>query len=162
MIKVTVTGLKELAARYDNLNARLRMEMKQANKEVGQHLEDATKRTFDYGGPGWAPLAPFTIARKGHATRLVDTGGLKGGIKHKTIGDFKGEVFPAGPGYPRIHSQFLALVHETPGTTVVTNGFGKGVFLKIPGRPFFSKTAKRERRKVARIYFDAFKRAMFI
>ena len=161
MIKVTVTGLDKLAGTFDDIAARLRQEMKVANKEVGQYLEDATKKTFDIGGPDWAPLSRYTIERKGHSKKLVDTGGLRNGIKHKVNQtEISGEVFPAGPGYPRIHSQFLALVHETRGTTVVTNGFGRGIEIRIPGRPFFFNTARRESRKVAGIYLKGVRRAL--
>lgn len=161
MIKVTVTGLDKLETMFDSIGARLRQEMKEANKEVGQHLEDETKRTFDISGPGWAPNKPSTVEKKGSSKPLIDTGGLRGGIKHKlNQTTISGEVFPAGPGYPRIHSQFLALVHDTPGTTVVTNGFGRGIEIRIPGRPFFLNTARREHKKVAAIYLKAFRRAI--
>lgn len=161
MIKITVTGLDKLDATFANIDARLRAEMKEANKEVGQYLEDQTKRTFDISGPGWAPNSPSTIEKKGSSKPLIDTGGLRGGIKHKlNQSDISGEVFPAGPGYPRIHSQFLALVHDTPGTTVVTNGFGRGIEIRIPGRPFFLNTARRERKKVAAIYLKGLRRAL--
>lgn len=162
MIKVTVTGLQGLERTFDNFAIRLRQELKESNKEVGEHLEKETKRTFEISGPGWAPNSPHTIAKKGSSKPLIDTGGLMNGIKHEITGAFKGEVFPAGPGYPRIHSQFLALVHDTPGTTVVTNGFNRGIEIRIPGRPFFLNTARREHKKVAAIYLKGLRRALGI
>ena len=39
-----------------------------------------------HGGTRWAPLAPSTIRRKGHATILVHTGGLAASLFHDVSG----------------------------------------------------------------------------
>ncbi len=47
---------------------------------IHQSFLDGEKRRFDDEGPGWAPLAPSTVARKGFATILVETGALKASL----------------------------------------------------------------------------------
>lgn len=159
MIKVTITGLDKLETMFTDISARLRQEMKEANKEVGKYLEDATKKTFKMAGPGWQELAPLTVRLKGNSRILIDTGGYNTGISHKLNQTrISGEVFPAGPGYPRIHSQFLALVHEVGAT--VKNGWGRGIQITIPARPVFLNTARREHKKVAAIYLKGLRRAL--
>lgn len=160
MIKVTATGLDQLLFRFENIAARIRLEMKAATEEVGKYLEDATKRTFDMGGPGFPKLSPVTVALKGHDTILIDSSRFKDGITHKVISDFKGEVFPGGGGHRRIGIHNLAAIHE--GGATVKNGWGKGITIRIPPRPVFLYTARRERTKVAAIYLKGIRRALGI
>lgn len=174
MIKVAVTGLKDLEARFANITARIRLEMKAANEEVGKHLEEAAKKTIDMGGPGFPPLSPMTVSFKGHDTILIDSARFRDGIKHKSW-TYHGEVFPTGSGYASNDGRHIvrgkhattyastsgvALVHERE--TTIANGFGRGITIKIPARPVFLFTARRERVKVAAIYLKGLRRALGI
>lgn len=40
--------------------------------------EEYIAHVFDLEGPGWAPLRPLTVAKKGHSRILDETGGLRG------------------------------------------------------------------------------------
>ena len=172
MIKVTVTGLDKLAATWGDIGAKLAFEMTQTNREVGEYLEEAVKKTIDMGGPGFPALSSRTVELKGHGKILIDSGRFKDGIKHK-VWAYHGEVFPTGSGYASNDGRHIvrgknattyastsgvALVHERGA--VISNGFGRGITIRIPPRPVFLTTARREHKKVAAMYLRGVRRAL--
>ncbi|AUX31929.1 MULTISPECIES: phage virion morphogenesis protein [Sorangium] len=72
-------------------------------EKPGEVLRDAIDQKFEQGGPGWPPLAPSTLDRRGGAVRqiLVDSGALRASIQMTVTGDSV-ELFPGVP-YGRKH-----------------------------------------------------------
>lgn len=54
---------------------------------LGSYMSDAIKATIDAGN--FAPLAPATVARKGHSKPLIDTGDMYGAITYRQGGGSK-------------------------------------------------------------------------
>ena len=54
-------------------------DFKPALKQIAQEvIAPSTTENFGAGGrPSWVPLAPFTIAKKGHSKILIDSGALQ-------------------------------------------------------------------------------------
>lgn len=57
-------------------------------QDVAAMLAKQADAQFDKGGPGWQPLAPSTIARKGHATILIDSGDMRKSVKWTSGSDY--------------------------------------------------------------------------
>lgn len=57
-------------------------------QDVAAMLASQADAQFDKGGPGWAPLAPSTIARKGSSLILVDSGAMRKSIKGTSGSDY--------------------------------------------------------------------------
>jgi hypothetical protein len=73
IIKVSVTGAEKAAAVHAGIAARMR-NLQPAMVQIGEGFREGVEAQFQSGG--WAPLKPYTIAWKGHATKLVHTGGM--------------------------------------------------------------------------------------
>jgi phage virion morphogenesis protein len=51
--------------------------------DIGRALGNLTEDAFQAEGPGWPPLSPVTVARRGRAHPILqDTGGLAASITH--------------------------------------------------------------------------------
>ena len=57
-------------------------------QDVADMLAKQADRQFDVGGPGWTRLATSTIAQKGHAAILVDSGAMRKSIKGTSGSDY--------------------------------------------------------------------------
>lgn len=73
IIKVTVTGAERAAATHAGIAMRMR-NLHPAMVQIGEGFREGVEAQFQSGG--WAPLKPYTIAWKGHATKLVHSGGM--------------------------------------------------------------------------------------
>lgn len=73
-IRVTVTGATQAAAVLAGISMRMR-DLTPAMIRIGEGFRDGVEGQFN--GGGWAALKPYTIAWKGHATKLVYSGGMK-------------------------------------------------------------------------------------
>lgn len=93
-----------------------------ALEQAGQILEDAVKAKIGEYQPGWPPLSPSTIERKGQDTPLLETGELRESIHHIVIDTPNGGDVYVGSDNDK------ALWHEL-GTR------------HIPPRPFLQPTA---------------------
>ncbi len=94
---------------------------------VEQGLVDSHRRHFAEGqtatGVAWPPLSPRTIARKGHAIPLYETGRLKASILDVGHPDHVRELLPDGRGL-------------TFGTSVEYGIFHQDGIARIPQREF--------------------------
>ena len=73
IVVVDVVGADKAAAELAAMSARVR-NLEPAFFEIGDHFRNMIGGQF--AGGGWAPLKPYTIAWKGHATKLIHTGGM--------------------------------------------------------------------------------------
>lgn len=73
-IVVSITGADVAAAKLGAMAMRVR-NMTPAFDEIGGHFR--TMIAGQFAGGAWAALKPYTIAWKGHATKLVYTGGME-------------------------------------------------------------------------------------
>jgi phage gpG-like protein len=53
--------------------------------KIGSRWVGYVLLTFQAEGPGWAPLSPKTIARKGSDAILIDTGAMRRSITHEVV-----------------------------------------------------------------------------
>lgn len=74
MIVVDVIGAQEAAGDLRAMAGRV-LNLTPAFFEIGDHFRTMVEGQF--AGGAWAALRPYTIAEKGHATKLVRTGGMK-------------------------------------------------------------------------------------
>jgi phage gpG-like protein len=52
---------------------------------IGIYAEKVVQEAFAAHGPGWAPLKPQTIARKGSSAQLIDSGQLRKSITSRAV-----------------------------------------------------------------------------
>jgi phage virion morphogenesis protein len=85
MIVISVAGFEQVSI---FINQRLgHLQTSSLMSAVGGLVEEQTKRRIasektSPDGAAWAPLKPATVAKKGSANILVDTGRLLGSISH--------------------------------------------------------------------------------
>jgi phage gpG-like protein len=82
-----------------------------AFEDIGQILVESVMMNFVVSGrpEKWIPLKPATVARKGHARPLIDSGVLLNSVRISAFGEDFVEV-SAGEGLP------YALIHNFGGT----------------------------------------------
>lgn len=74
MLDIKITGVKQTLRIITRLNKEVENLSGYFQREALPLLATEVRRIFSTGGYGrWAPLAPSTIRRKGHARILVDT-----------------------------------------------------------------------------------------
>lgn len=84
--------LVETAAKKVRFNRLLKQLLKDLEKDHRGYFD----READSDGRSWPPLSPFTIARKGHDTILVETGAMRASLTRKTSDAIR-DVFTDGP-----------------------------------------------------------------
>lgn len=121
---------------------RIRREMDAEMKDFADETTAQIKAYIE-SHPGPA-LAPYTVAKKGHARILIDTGKYIGSIKTEKVGEmeyFSGAL--SSDSHERLSMSTLAEYLEY-GTS------------RMPARPHFRPVAARRRREF-RKYFNAAK-----
>lgn len=73
MIIVSIVGDDVASAYLAGMIARV-LDLKPAFEKIGDHFRIMIEGQF--AGGAWAPLKPYTIAWKGHATKLIHTDGM--------------------------------------------------------------------------------------
>ena len=102
---------------------------------------DSTKRDPD--GILWKPLAPVTIAKKGHSSILIDTRTMRGQVKNGDVIVKDGKIM-IGTGVKVPYG----ITHQQPG--------GRSRYNNVPRRPFLGY-AQVEIEKSINKLMDAFK-----
>jgi phage gpG-like protein len=76
-VSLDILGEDRVAREFVRIGERA-TDLSDAFDRALDHVQDAVERQFaTQGGGKWAPLATSTIARKGHARILIDTGALR-------------------------------------------------------------------------------------
>lgn len=87
MFTFTVIGDKQVARGFSRFADDVK-DLSEAFREIAKDFREGERRQFDtsggYGAGGWRSLSPATVAKKGHARILVDTGTLRDSLTGET------------------------------------------------------------------------------
>lgn len=137
---MTVKDINNVPALLRGMDAVLQ----EAAEEVGAYLESRLVNKIVQQDPGWAPLKPATIARKGSAKIWVDTGELMGLITHMVQG-----------GIPK--TVYVGIFNHEKGLIAKFIEYGTK---DMPERPLFRLVFEEEKDKIQDILEKALERGI--
>lgn len=92
-LELGIEGAAEAEAAFDAIGARA-VDLSPVWPELYEVFLEGERDRFASSGPGWAPLQPATVERKGFATIMVESGDLRASL---TEAGAPGAVFRSSP-----------------------------------------------------------------
>lgn len=139
MAWVEISGVPEAAGRLDAIAERA-TDLDPVIEGIHQAFMALEKARFDAEGPGWAPLAPSTVAakaRKGQSDRiLVATGAMEASFETAGAEGHVFDVVPTGDGLTvEMGSEYRSPTQSGRWKQTALGAFHQAGTIRMPARP---------------------------